>query len=171
MRQPRSGDIAIAWGVSPKDANPTVQSSRGAATLRKRTMPSTYANLTYHVVFGTKYRKPTLTDAIRSDIYSYIAGIIANKHGRAIEIGGIADHIHVVTSCPATIAVADFVRDLKANSSKWLREDKAQRDFQWQTGYGAFTVSRSQIDVSFVNMFATRRNTIGRYRSRRVLLS
>ncbi len=110
-------------------------------------MTSSYTSLNYHIVFSTKYRKPGLTDAIRSETYRYIAGIIANKRGQVLEIGGVADHIHLVTSCPPTIALADFVRDIKANSSKWLREEKSRRDFQWQTGYGAFTVSRSQVDV------------------------
>ena len=110
-------------------------------------MASTYTSLTYHIVFSTKHRRPSLTDAIRSETYNYIAGIIANKHGQVLEMGGVPDHIHLVTSCSPTIALADFVRDIKANSSKWLREDKGRRDFQWQTGYGAFSVSRSQIDA------------------------
>ena len=110
-------------------------------------MASTYTSLAYHIVFSTKYRRPMLTDAVRSETYNYIAGIIANKQGQLLEIGGIDDHIHLVTSCSPTVALADFVRDIKANSSKWLHEDKGRRDFQWQAGYGAFTVSRSRIDV------------------------
>jgi REP element-mobilizing transposase RayT len=110
-------------------------------------MPSAYTSLTYHIVFSTKYHKPRLTDAIRAETYSYIGGIIANKRGQAIEIGGVADHIHIVTSCSPAVALADFIRDIKANSSKWLREEKDQRDFGWQVGYGAFTVSCSQADT------------------------
>jgi len=110
-------------------------------------MGSTFSGLAYHLVFSTKYRKATLTDLIRPAIYEYIGGIIANKHGRMIEIGGIADHVHILTSCPTTVALADFVRDIKANSSKWLHEEKRERGFQWQSGYGVFTVSRSQVEV------------------------
>jgi putative transposase len=84
---------------------------------------------------------------IRSETYAYIGGIIANKKGQLLEIGGINDHIHVLASCPATIALAEFACDIKANSSKWLHEEKQHRNFQWQTGYGAFTVSYSQIDA------------------------
>ena len=110
-------------------------------------MASSYTSLSFHIVFSTKYRRPALTDAIRPETYKYIGGIIANKQGQMLEIGGMADHLHILTACPPTVALADFVRDIKANSSKWLHEDKGQRQFQWQTGYGAFTVSCSQVDA------------------------
>lgn len=109
-------------------------------------MASTYTSLTYHIVFSTKYRKPTLIDPFRAETYNYIAGIIANKKGQLLEIGS-ADHIHILTSCSPRIALADFIRDIKANSSKWLHEDKHLMRFGWQTGYGAFTVSRSRIET------------------------
>ena len=104
-----------------------------------------YTSLTYHIVFSTKYRKSLLADPIRSETYRYVAGIIANKNSQLLEIGGTADHVHIVTSCSPTIALAEFVRDIKANSSKWLHEEKLHHNFQWQTGYGAFTVSYSQV--------------------------
>lgn len=110
-------------------------------------MASTFTSLSYHLVFSTKYRKPFLGDAVRDDTYGYIAGIIKNLDGHLIEIGGMSDHIHILTSCPPTIALSDFVRDIKANSSKWLHENKDLGRFAWQTGYGAFTVSASQIEV------------------------
>ena len=110
-------------------------------------MPSSYTSLVYHIVFSTKYRKPTFTELIRSETYAYIGGIIANKKGQLLEIGGTDDHIHILTSCSPTIALAEFVRDMKANSSKWLHEEKQHHDFQWQTGYGAFSVSYSRIDA------------------------
>jgi putative transposase len=106
-----------------------------------------YTSLTYHVVFSTKYRKPTLTPAIRHETCRYITGIIAHKQGQLLEIGGVDDHLHILTVCSPRVAVADFIRDIKSNSSKWLREDKLQREFEWQTGYAAFTVSCSQIDT------------------------
>jgi REP element-mobilizing transposase RayT len=109
-------------------------------------MASTYTSLAYHIIFSTKYRKPTLTDAIRDETCRYIAGIIANKQGQLLETGGVEDHVHLLTTCSPQIALADLVRDIKANSSKWLHEEKRQAGFAWQTGYSAFTVSRSQID-------------------------
>jgi REP element-mobilizing transposase RayT len=108
---------------------------------------STYTSLTYHVIFSTKNRKPMLRDAIRDETYRYIAGIIANKEGRLVEIGGVEDHVHLLTSCSPRMALADFIRDIKSNSSRWLHEEGRHADFGWQTGYAAFTVSQSQISA------------------------
>jgi len=110
-------------------------------------MPSSFTSLTYHIVFSTKYRKPWLTDDVRADLYEYLRGIIAKKDGRLLEVGGTEDHIPLVTTCSPKVALSDFVRDVKANSSRWLRDEKGRTDFQWQTGYGAFTVSHSQVEV------------------------
>ncbi len=110
-------------------------------------MPSSYTSLNYHIVFSTKHRKPLLVDAIREDVYKYIAGIIQNKEGQLIEIGGIEDHIHILTSCSPKLALADFIRDVKANASKWINEQPRSTKFAWQSGYGAFTVSVSQVEV------------------------
>jgi REP element-mobilizing transposase RayT len=110
-------------------------------------MPSSYTSLSYHIVFSTKYRERALTDPIRIETYKYIVGIVKNRQSHVIEIGGVEDHIHILTSCSPTLALADFIRDIKANSSKWLHEDKGLKQFQWQTGYGAFTVSYSQIEA------------------------
>lgn len=110
-------------------------------------MPSSFTSLTYHIVFGTKYRKPTVTADIREPLYRYIGGIIEHKHGRLLEIGGIDDHVHLVTSCSPRMALADFIRDIKANSSKWLHEEQRYPEFEWQAGYSAFTVSHSQADI------------------------
>ncbi|MDB5391748.1 MAG: transposase [Planctomycetaceae bacterium] len=110
-------------------------------------MASTYTSLAYHIVFSTKHRENTLTDSIRQATWNYISGIITNKNGQLLEIGGVEDHVHLLTSCSPRIALADFVRDIKANSSRWLHDEKDVPNFQWQTGYGAFTVSHSQVDV------------------------
>ena len=110
-------------------------------------MASTFTSLSYHVVFSTKYRQALIDDDTKQELYGYIGGIIANKDGQLLEIGGMPDHIHILTSCPPSLALADFIRDIKANSSKWMHEEQRLLRFAWQTGYGAFTVSCSQIDV------------------------
>jgi REP element-mobilizing transposase RayT len=122
------------------------QSAPAGATLPEIVMPSSYTSLAYHIVFSTKYRKPTLTAAIREETYRYITGIVSNKQGQRLEIGGVEDHVHLLTTCSPRIPLADLVRDIKANSSKWLHEEKQQAGFAWQTGYAAFTVSHSQFD-------------------------
>jgi len=107
-----------------------------------------FSQLTYHIVFGTKYRHRSITDAIQGRLYEYIGGTIRAKKGVLIEIGGIPDHIHILTGLSPTIAVADVIRDVKANASKWLYEQPDRTSlFEWQIGYGAFTVSYSQIEA------------------------
>ena len=107
-----------------------------------------FTQLTYHVVFATKYRRPLITDAIQERLYEYIGGTIRAKKGHLIEIGCVKDHVHILARLSPALAVADVVRDIKANSSKWMNEQPATpQTFEWQKGYGAFTVSYSQIPV------------------------
>jgi putative transposase len=107
-----------------------------------------FTQLTYHVVFATKYRKPSITDDIQEQLYQYIGGTLRAKKGHLIEIGGVGDHVHVLARLSPSLAVSDVVRDVKANSSKWLNEQpEITQAFEWQKGYGAFTVSYSQIET------------------------
>ncbi len=107
-----------------------------------------FTQLTYHVVFGTKYRRPFITKSLREPLYEYVGGIIRAKHGQLLEIGGIEDHIYMLVNLAASVAVSDSVRDIKANSSRWVNDRPDQSmPFEWQKGYGAFTVSYSQVDV------------------------
>ena len=105
-----------------------------------------FTQLTYHVVFATKYRRPTINDVIQEQLYEYIGGTLRAKKGQLIEIGGTADHVHLLARLSASLAVADVVRDVKANSSRWMNEQpEVVSSFVWQKGYGAFTVSYSRI--------------------------
>jgi REP element-mobilizing transposase RayT len=107
----------------------------------------TYTKLTYHVVFSTKYRRRTIVESFRERLYEYIGGIVRNLNGSLLEIGGIEDHIHMLVNLSPAKLVSDAIRDIKSNSSKWLNElQHVRRHFEWQKGYGAFTVSHSQID-------------------------
>jgi len=107
----------------------------------------TFTKLNYHIVFATKNRLKSIRTDFRERLYEYIGGIIRAQKGSLIEIGGVADYIHILARIPPTIALSDSVRDLKASSSKWIHEsDVAGRDFAWQKGFGAFTVSYSLVD-------------------------
>jgi len=107
-----------------------------------------YTQLTYHIVYATKYRTPTIRDTIRERLYEYIGGTLRAKKGHLIEIGGMADHVHVLARLSATFAVADVIRVVKANSSKWMNErPEVMPPFEWQKGYAAFTVSYSRIEA------------------------
>ncbi|HEX8736804.1 MAG TPA: IS200/IS605 family transposase [Pyrinomonadaceae bacterium] len=108
-------------------------------------MSQSFIKLTYHIVFATKNRVPVLNKEIRSCLYEYCGGITRNLKGVLVEIGGIEDHIHALVSLSPNINLAEFVQKLKANSSRWLNKTYFS-DFAWQTGYGAFTVSESQIE-------------------------
>jgi putative transposase len=110
-------------------------------------MAGTYTNLLYHVVFSTKERRQFITPAIEADLYGYIGGIVRNQKGILLEINGATDHIHLLAKFKPNLAVSDIIRDIKANSSKWLNEEKSRfHKFGWQDGFAAFTVSESQVD-------------------------
>jgi REP element-mobilizing transposase RayT len=111
-------------------------------------MPSSYTHLLYHVVFSTKERRPLITPALRTELYPYIGGIIRDQRGILLEIGGMPDHVHLVVRIRPDMAVADLVRLVKSNASKWVHErTDLTTEFAWQTGYGAFTVSASQLET------------------------
>jgi REP element-mobilizing transposase RayT len=103
-----------------------------------------FTRLTYHIAFGTKYRRPTIAKPLRERLYEYIGGTLRAKKGELIGIGGVADHVHILGRLSPTLAVADVIRDIKANSSRWMNEQPEVKGlFEWQKGYGAFTVSYS----------------------------
>jgi putative transposase len=110
-------------------------------------MANTYTSLHYHVVFSTKNRQPFLIESIRGRLFAYLSGIARKNGMNAFEIGGVADHVHLLLSIPASLAVSKAVQLLKGGSSHWLKETFPNlNDFAWQDGYAAFTVSQSQLD-------------------------
>ena len=111
-------------------------------------MPHSYTNLLYHLVFSTKDRRPLIDESLRSRLYEYLGGTIRGLGGIALEIGGIADHMHLLVRLRQDHAVSAVLRDLKANSSGWINQHEliGTQSFAWQTGYGAFTVSESQVE-------------------------
>lgn len=105
---------------------------------------SSCSRLGFHIVFGTKYRAPLIREPIRERLYEYMGGIIRGLDGSLIEIGGIEDHVHLLVGLQPTHALADVIREIKANSSKWVNEHNlVSGKFEWQRGYSAFTVSYS----------------------------
>jgi REP element-mobilizing transposase RayT len=107
-------------------------------------MAHTFTDLLTHVVFSTSEREPFLSDSIRLDVHAYIGGILREMRATPIAIGGTSDHIHLLFCLPADKSVADCLRVVKANSSRWIKEKWSDRGtFAWQRGYGAFSVSQS----------------------------
>ena len=110
-------------------------------------MGQSYTNLLYHIVFSTKDRKPLITIDVQERLYEYMGGIVRGLGGISLGINGMDDHVHLLTKLRADKSVSDVLRDLKANASGWMHDVfPDMRDFAWQRGYGAFTVSASQIE-------------------------
>ena len=111
-------------------------------------MPQSYTCLHYHLVFSTKHREPTITPDIRTRLWDYLGGIVRGEGGIPLQVGGTADHVHLLITLRQTPALADFMRDLKAGASGWVHDTfPAAHSFAWQAGYGAFTVSHSAINA------------------------
>lgn len=109
-------------------------------------MSHTYTNLITHSVFSTKDRIPLINDQIKNELHAYLGGLVKELKGKPIKINGMNDHIHILASLPPTVSTSDAMRFIKANSSKWVSE-KFNKPFQWQKGYGAFSISRSGMDA------------------------
>jgi putative transposase len=114
------------------------------------TMAHTFTNILVHAVFSTSGRTPWLNDDLRPEMHAYLGGILRRLNAVPIIVGGTSDHVHLLARLPADLAVADCLRVVKTNSSRWLNERSAkdrrlQRgSFAWQPGYGAFSVSESK---------------------------
>jgi len=103
---------------------------------------STYTQILYQIVFSTKNREPTLTDEHRENLYKYMWGIIKNKKCHLYRIGGVSDHIHIITDLHPSVSLALLVKDLKIASSEQIKSLHLFEKFNgWQDGYGAFTYS------------------------------
>ncbi len=106
-------------------------------------MSHTYFQNVMHVVFSTKERCKTIPADMKERLWSYTAGICKRQKVFVHSIGGMEDHIHLLLQFPATIAISDAIKEIKANSSGWMSDEIGK--FAWQEGYGAFSVSRSNI--------------------------
>jgi|ERR1051325_302644 REP element-mobilizing transposase RayT len=108
-------------------------------------MGQTFANLINHIVFSTKDRAELIDRAYAAGLHAYIGEVLSNLDGALLCAGGMPDHIHLLVSLSPKFAVADVVRDIKANSSRFLkRAFPGMRRFAWQNGYGIFSVSESK---------------------------
>src|SRR5215813_11257443 len=107
-------------------------------------MSHTFTKNHLHVVFSTKERRKSISDEVQPHLWSYIAGICRNQKIVSLAIGGVEDHVHLLFHLPGTLTLSRAITLTKANSSKWMNEQG--RDFAWQEGYGAFSVSASNLE-------------------------
>ena len=110
-------------------------------------MSATHLSLHYHIVFSTKDRHPFIADEWRNRLHEYLGGLVRAAEGFPEAIGGTNDHVHLLAGLRATIALASFIQDIKQTSSHWIHETIGVKNFAWQQGYGAFTVSVSNCDA------------------------
>ena len=111
-------------------------------------MAHTHINCLLHVVFSTKNRAPLIAPTWRPRLHGFLSSIAADRKFPAVIVGGVEDHVHLLISLPADRPICDCARLLKGTSSKWVNDQFfPDRSFAWQAGYGAFSVSQSQIEV------------------------
>src|SRR5437773_12520621 len=100
----------------------------------------TYRQIFYQIVFGTKYRHPTIDESNCTELYRYISGVIKNKKCKLYRINGTEDHVHIFSDLHPTISLSDYVKDIKVSSSSWMKSNGKFLKFDaWQERYGAFT--------------------------------
>ena len=109
-------------------------------------MSSTHLSLHYHLVFGTKNHEALIALAWRGRLHAYLGGMIRTLGGVPEAVGGVADHVHLLVGLRATHILADVLREIKSVSSGWVHQEVGVGSFAWQEGYGAFTVSASQLE-------------------------
>ena len=111
-------------------------------------MSQSLAQIYIHIVFSTKYRKPLILPKTEEELYAYIGGIIKGLKGNSIKINGVSNHIHILTTLPKTVTLSKYLEEIKRSSSKWIKtKGDNYKNFSWQRGYGAFSVSSYKVDV------------------------
>ncbi len=107
-------------------------------------MPSSHVTANFHLVFSTKERLPLIANDWRERLHGYLGGIVKGMEAKPLAVGGVSDHIHLLVSLKSKHRLDYFLRDLKADSSAWIHKE-LRKNFEWQKGYGAFSVSPSNI--------------------------
>jgi putative transposase len=152
---PRRAIQPSAWGSAPGFHG----TQRKALALKARftsgpfhsiidVMPQSLSRVVVHIIFSTKDREPWIDLDVRPRMHAYLATICRDLGAEVVRVGGVADHVHIVTTLPRTVSQAQLIEEIKKASSKWIKTlDARYREFFWQRGYGAFSVSPSQLEV------------------------
>jgi len=143
--------LNVAWGLSPREIESNVvkpRKGRRKDNLQNQSgMGGTYTNLIFHVIFSTKHRTPVILNDFKDELYAYIGGIVKGEDALLICICGMPDHIHMMIRIKPTHCLSELMQRIKGKSSKWINQKRfTASKFYWQSGYGAFTVSKSQMD-------------------------
>jgi putative transposase len=114
---------------------------------RRETMSQTLTSLLVHIVFSTKNRADVIRPDVEPRLYAYVAGTWNTLGCRCLAAGGTSNHIHLLVSLSKTIALSEALCEVKKSSSKWIKTHTLIPAFQWQAGYGAFSIGQSNVDV------------------------
>ena len=117
-------------------------------------MAQSLSKVLLHIIFSTKNREPWLDSNVRPRMHAYLATICRDAGADFVRVGGVSDHVHIVTTLARTLSQAQLIEEIKKASSKWVKAlDARYRGFFWQRGYAAFSVSPSQLDsvLEYVN--------------------
>src|SRR5262245_44877254 len=110
-------------------------------------MPQSFSSVLVHVVFSTKNREPTIHPSVESELYAYATTVLKNADCPALAMNGMADQVHALFALSRVKSIAEVVEELKTSTSKWIKTKGPNfRGFHWQAGYGAFSVSQSNVD-------------------------
>jgi REP element-mobilizing transposase RayT len=109
-------------------------------------MAQSLSRVLLHVTFSTKGREGLIAESVRNELHAYLAGICRGQGAEAFRVGGTADHVHIACTLPRTVSVSTLVQQAKQSSSAWMKaRGPIGQGFQWQAGYGAFSVGQSQL--------------------------
>jgi putative transposase len=120
-------------------------------------MANSYTNILIHFIFSTKNREKIITEKFQERLHPYMGGIARENNMKALAIGGVEDHVHLLISLPPTLPIAKAIQLIKGGSSKWVHDTfPALKKFKWQQGYGAFSVSVSQVENTIAYILGQR---------------
>ena len=108
-------------------------------------MAHTYCSSLFHCVFSTKERRRVIVPELQDRLWAYMGGVAREHKMKALAVGGVEDHAHLLLSLPSSLAVASGMREIKSASSLWLHETCGLQSFDWQEGYGAFSIGMAQL--------------------------
>lgn len=110
-------------------------------------MTNTYTQIHLHFIFTPKFKASLIHPSWEADLYKYITGITKNDGHKMLAINGTSDHVHMLVGFESTQSIAAFMRDVKANSSRWINKNKfCKSRFEWQAGYGGFSYGKDKVD-------------------------
>ena len=126
-----------------------------------------FINCLIHCVWATKERRALIKADLQQRLWPYVGGVARENEMKALIVGGTEDHVHALLSIPSTLSVSKCIQLLKGNSSKWIHDTfKEHWDFEWQEGYGAFSIGIAGVEDT-TDTFKDRRSITARYPSRK----